>query len=355
MIVILMKMNVGFVGLGKMGAPMTRNLLMARNIVNIYDKNLSNIEPLLELGANKQDSPKDVGKASDCIFIMVYPPEEVSNIIFDESEGLLPGIVSKVRNSENNKYSIIIDGGNADYLRSIEIGKELEKYGIRYMDVGFSGGPPEAEKKNLAAFVGGDYDVFNQILPLLLPLCNEDKINYVGEIGSGHFAKVIAHNTLEYCIMGAIGEIASLSNQAGDHKKIMQAVNDGLAQSRLGTLYLNLINEDIESTGCRIGFTQNAAELALREAKKYNIATPLITFIYYLRKISEELYTSDSINNTTKNKMIQDIVEQLDMFVREQKSTGTIRSMAIQAQLRKAFGGHSVEKRKDPHAKHEVE
>ena len=54
MIVILMKMNVGFVGLGKMGAPMTRNLLMARNIVNIYNKNLSNIEPLLELGANKQ-------------------------------------------------------------------------------------------------------------------------------------------------------------------------------------------------------------------------------------------------------------------------------------------------------------
>jgi len=354
MIVILMKLNVGFVGLGKMGAPMTRNLLMARHIVNIYDKNSSNVKPLLELGANKQDSAKDVGKTSDFIFIMVYPPEEVSKIIFDETQGLLPGIVSKVRNRENNKYSIIIDGGNADYLRSIEIGKKLQNYGIRYMDVGFSGGPPEAEKKNLAAFVGGDYNVFNQILPVLLAVCNQDKINYVGQIGLGHFTKVIAHNTLEYCIMGAIGEIASLSNQVGDHKKIMNTINDGLAQSKLGALYLNLINEDIENTGCRIGFTQNATQLALREAKKNNIGMPLTTVVYYLRKISEELYESDNIKDTTINDMIQDLVNQVDIMVREQKSTGTIRSMAIQAQLRKAFGGHSIEKRKDPHTKHEV-
>lgn len=342
-------MNIGFVGLGKMGAPMTRKLLMEHHIVNIYDKNSSNVKPLVELGANKQNSAKDIGKTSDCIFIMVYPPEEISKIIFDESEGLLPGVISKVRDNETNEYSIVIDGGNADYLESIEIGKRLEKSGIKYMDIGFSGGPHGAEKKGLAAFVGGDYKVFIQILPVLSAVCNEDKINYVGQIGSGHFAKVIAHNTLEYCTMGAIGEIASLSNQVGDHKKIMNAVNDGLAQSTLGSLYLNLINEDIENTGCRIGFTQNAGQLALREAKKNNIGMPLTTVIYYLRKISEELYESDKIRESTKNDLIQDVLDQLDMMVREQKNTGTIRSMAIQAQLRKAFGRHSIEKRKDPH------
>jgi hypothetical protein len=150
--------------------------------------------------------------------------------------------------------------------------------------------------------------------------------------------------------MGAIGEIASLSNEVGDHRKVMKAVNNGLAESKLGELYLNLLDEDIVNTGCRIGFTQNAAELALREAKKYDIGMPLTTLIYYLRKISEELYISDSINETTKNKMIQDIIDQLDMLIREQKNTGTVRSMAIQAQLRKAFGGHSIEKRKDLNA-----
>ena len=74
-----------------------------------------------------------------------------------------------------------------------------------------------------------------------------------------------------------------------------------------------------------------------------------IIFEHYkqLRKISEELYESDDIKDTTKNHMIQDLVDQLGMLVREQRATGTVRNMAIQAQLRKVFGGHNVEKRKD--------
>ncbi|MFZ0328082.1 MAG: hypothetical protein WAL66_12365, partial [Nitrososphaeraceae archaeon] len=82
---------------------------------------------------------------------------------------------------------------------------------------------------------------------------------------------------------------------------IMMAVNSGLSETRLGELYLKLTNQDIENTGCKIGFTQNAAELALREGKKYKIGMPMVTTIYHLRKISQELYEFGSISNTTKN------------------------------------------------------
>lgn len=347
-LLIVTKMNVGFIGLGKMGAPMTKNLLRARHNVNVYDKNSSGINPLVELGATKQDSVKDVGKASDYIFVMVYPSDIAYEVILNESEGLKAGIKCKELKKDDNRHSVIIDGGNADYIKSIEIGHELSKVDIDYTDVGFSGGPHEAEKANLAAFVGGDRRVFDQIHPLLSAVCDKDKINYLGAIGSGHFAKVIAHNTTEYVIMGIIGEIASLSNKIGDHKKIMMAVNSGLAETRLGALYLKLADEDIENTGCKISSTQNAAELALREAKKYNIGMLVVTTIYYLRKISEELYKSNSICDSTKNNMIHDILSQLDMLELEQKKSGTVRSMAIQAQLRKAFGGHSVYGRKEP-------
>lgn len=340
------RMNVGFIGLGKMGISMTRNLVRAGYKVNVYDKNPSTIDSLHGLDIDKQDSIMDVGKTSDRIFIMVYPPDSAFEVIL-EDEGLVTGIEYQKRHNEGSQDTIIIDGGNADYLKSIEIGQILEKSDIHYMDVGFSGGPGEAEKANLAAFIGGDHNVFDQIYPLLLALCPKEKINYIGQIGSGHFAKVIAHNTTEYVIMGIIGEIASLSNETGDHKKIMMAVNSGLAQTRLGALYLQLAEEDIENTGCRIASTQNAAEFALREAKRYNIGMLLTNTIYYLRKISVELYENGSISDNTKNKMIQDMLDQLDMLEQEQKKSGTIRSMAIQAQLRKVFGGHPVFERKN--------
>ncbi len=333
-------MNIGFIGLGKMGTPMTKNLARAGYTVNIYDKNPSTIDPLLEFGVNKQDSVKDIGKTSDCIIIMVYPPDSTSKIIF--KEGLFSGIKYQKRKNGNDANIIIIDGGNADYIKSIEIGQKLEKSGVNYMDIGFSGGPSEAENANLAAFIGGNFLVLDKIYPLLLSLCARDKINYIGQIGAGHFAKVIAHNTMEYCILGTIGEIASLSNKAGDHRKIMMAVNSGLAETKLGSLYLRLREEDIENTGCKISSTQNAAKLALREGKKYKIGMPLITTIFYLRKISSELYDFGSIRNQTRNDMINDLLNQFDLIEQEQKNKGTVRSMAIQSQLRKSFGGHST-------------
>ena len=95
-----MKMDIGFIGLGKMGAPMTKNLVRAGYKVNIYDKNPSPLNSLLELGSCKQNSIKDVGKALDCIFIMVYPSDRTFEVIFDEGEGLLAGIKCKEENKE---------------------------------------------------------------------------------------------------------------------------------------------------------------------------------------------------------------------------------------------------------------
>ena len=163
------------------------------------------------------------------------------------------------------------------------------------MDIGFSGGPTEADNANLAAFVGGTQNDFNKVRSLLFRLCNKHKINYVGKNGTGHFSKVIVHNTIEYGIMGVLGEIESLSNKIGDPKRVMRAVNNGLAETRLGALYQPR-DEQIENTGCRIDVTQNAAKLALREAKVHNVGLPMTAMVYHLIIISGELYKSNSIS-----------------------------------------------------------
>ena len=80
------KLKIGFIGLGKMGGPMTKNLIKARYKVNVYDTNPSTFQPLVNIGAIRQNSIKDIGKSSDCIFIMVYPAERTSQIIFEKNE-----------------------------------------------------------------------------------------------------------------------------------------------------------------------------------------------------------------------------------------------------------------------------
>jgi 2-hydroxy-3-oxopropionate reductase len=339
-------MNLGFIGLGKMGIPMVKNLTKSGYKINVFDKNPKTLRKLSNLRIIKQNTVKDIGKTSNYIFLMVYPASEVFEIIFNEKTGLIKGIKDKEK-TENYKKTIIIDGGNADFVNSEEISMRLARYGINYIDIGFSGGPREAEKGNLAAFVGGNEKLFKQVFPFLLALCNRDKISYTGKIGSGHFAKVISHNTSEYGIMGLLGEIGSLSHKVGNHKKIMAAVNNGLAETKLGEFYLKLKDKDIEDSGCKIDTTQNAAELALREANKYRIGVPLISLIYYLRKISQELYETDDISDRTRNDLISNLLYQIDMLIQEHRRTGTVRSMSIQAQLRTLFGRHKSYKRKE--------
>ena len=181
-------MNLGFIGLGKMGLPMVKNLTKSGYKINVFDKNQKAINQLSNLRIIKQKTVKDIGKTSNYIFLMVYPASEVSEIIFNEKTGLIKGIKDKEK-TEGYKKTIIIDGGNADFVNSEKISLRLATHDINYIDIGFSGGPGEAEKGNLAAFVGGMEEVFKEIFPFLLAFCNKDKISYTGKIGSWAFCK----------------------------------------------------------------------------------------------------------------------------------------------------------------------
>src|SRR5688572_9289175 len=136
-------MTIGFIGLGKMGTPMVKNLLKKGYRVNIYDKIDTTFDQLVKLGAIEHDSEKSVGMTSDYIFLMI-PSDKVFDALFNENQGLLLGIKDRQKKN-NNVHITIIDGGNGDYIKSKSIGKKLNDFGIDYMDIGFSGGPYSAE------------------------------------------------------------------------------------------------------------------------------------------------------------------------------------------------------------------
>ena len=98
----------------------------------------------------------------------------------------------------------IIEGGNTYYEDTIRRGKEIEVKGIRYVDVGVSGGVSGA-RHGACMMVGGKRDAFDELEHIFKDLCVEDGYGYMGSSGAGHFVKMV-HNAVEYGMMGAITE-----------------------------------------------------------------------------------------------------------------------------------------------------
>jgi 6-phosphogluconate dehydrogenase len=189
-------MEIGMVGLGKMGSNMALRLLQAGHQVAAYDLNESSIREAEKSGATGvrklEDLPKNLSPQR-AVWVMVpsgIPTEETIQTL---SEILSTG-------------DIIIDGGNSNYKDSIRRGEQLKANGIHFIDVGTSGGV-WGLSEGYSMMVGGEETAVEYIRPVLESLAPAEDLGWghVGPIGSGHFVKMI-HNGIEYGLMQAYAE-----------------------------------------------------------------------------------------------------------------------------------------------------
>lgn len=195
-------MKLGFIGLGKMGFNMVQNLLEHNHEVVAYDISPELINKISHFGAKKTDSIENLVKnlhSPRVIWLMVPAGEPVDKTI----EKLLPLL---------DKGDILIDGGNSYYKDTLRRSQLLEKMGVKFFDVGTSGGL-EGARSGACMMVGGDREIFSTIEILFKSMCVDDGYGYVGKSGSGHFAKMV-HNGIEYGMMQAIGEGFDLLNSS---------------------------------------------------------------------------------------------------------------------------------------------
>src|ERR1700756_1167931 len=204
-------MQLGMIGLGRMGANMVRRLLKSGHHCVVFDRSAQAVAELVKekaIGAGSlAEFAKQLAKPR-AIWLMV-PVGAVDGTIAD----LLPHL---------ERGDILIDGGNSYYIDDIRRAKELATKGVHYVDVGTSGGVWGLER-GYCMMIGGEPEVVNRLDPIFRRLApgagdiprtpGRDKIDGTAELGylhcgpsgAGHFVKMV-HNGIEYGLMAAYAE-----------------------------------------------------------------------------------------------------------------------------------------------------
>ena len=195
-------MELGMIGLGRMGGNMTQRLLRAGHRVVVYDPQVEAVQSLAREGAAGADSLHNLIEQLTpprAVWVMVPAGEATASAIDTLADSLSPG-------------DTVIDGGNSNYKDSIRRAETLAGKGLSFLDAGTSGGI-WGLAEGYSMMIGGDEAAFKKLEPIFQSLAPGPDRGYghVGPAGAGHFVKMV-HNGIEYGLMQAYAEGFELMN-----------------------------------------------------------------------------------------------------------------------------------------------
>jgi len=211
--------KIGFIGLGIMGKPMSKNLLKAGHQLVIFDINADAVEELKQAGAEVGISPKDVASKTNIIITMLPNSPQVKAVVLGK-DGVIEGA---------QKGSIVVDMSSIAPLVSREVSEALAQKGIRMLDAPVSGGQPKAIDGSLSIMVGGTQADFDEILPIFMAMGSSAVLT--GDIGAGNVVK-LANQIIVAVNIAAVSEALVMATKAGvDPELVYKAIRGGLAGS----------------------------------------------------------------------------------------------------------------------------
>jgi len=289
-------MQLGLVGLGRMGGNMSSRLRAAGHEVVGYDHNpdVSDVASLADLVAALA--------APRAVWVMV--PVAVTELTITELAGLL------------SAGDIIIDGGNSKFDDDRVRASRLAESGVGYIDVGVSGGV-WGKENGYALMVGGDDAHIERLMPIFQALKPAGEFGFVhaGPVGAGHYAKMV-HNGIEYGLMEAYAEgyeLLKASEYVTDVPGVFRSWREGtVVQSWLLDLFDRALEQDPDLSGLR-GYADDTGEGRWTVDEAIRLAVPL-------NAISAALFAR---------------------FASRQEDSPAMKAVAA---LRNQFGGHPVKK-----------
>jgi 6-phosphogluconate dehydrogenase len=275
-------MELGLIGLGRMGAGMARRLLRGGHRVVVNNRSPGPIKELEAEGAEGAYSFEElVGKLSAPRAIWVMLPAG------DVTERAIEALVPLLAPGDT-----IIDGGNTNFHDDIRRAAMLKSHSINYVDQGTSGGIWGLEV-GFCLMVGGDPEVVKRLEPAFLTLAPENGYGHFGPVGAGHFVKMI-HNGVEYGMMQAYAEGFEIMRAAKefnlDLHKIAAVWNHGsVVRSWLLELAEHAFSADPDLDAIK-GYVEDSGEgrWTVQTAIDYDVPAPVITLSLMQRFVSRQ-------------------------------------------------------------------
>ena len=295
-------MDLGFIGLGKMGMNMVTRLRRDQHRVVVFDRSPELVKQAENQGCIGSSSLTDlVGKLSAprAVWIMVPSGAPTEETVQAVAALLEPG-------------DIVIDGGNTRFHDDVRRAEELKKKGIRYVDAGTSGGI-WGLKVGYCLMVGGEDAAVKQLAPVFTTLAPEHGWAHMGTVGAGHYVKMV-HNGIEYSMMQGYAEGFELMSKS-EYKLDLARIADlwmhgSVVRSWLLELAASSLKEDQKLEKIK-GYVQDSGEgrWMIADAIEKDVPVPTLTSALFTRFRSRQ-------QESFAEKML--------------------------AALRNAFGGHAV-------------
>jgi 2-hydroxy-3-oxopropionate reductase len=256
-------MKIGFIGLGIMGKPMSKNLLKAGHELVVCDVVKAAVDEVTAAGAKAAATPKDVAKQVEIVITMLPNSPHVKQVVLGENgiiEGAKPG-------------SVVIDMSSIAPLVSREVAGQLAKKGIEMLDAPVSGGEPKAIDGTLSVMVGGKKEIFDKYYSIMKSMAGS--VVLTGAIGAGNVTK-LANQIIVAINIAAMSEALVLASKAGvEPELVYKAIRGGLAGSTVLDAKAPLVMDRKFDPGFRINLHIKDLNNVLETSHEVGVPLPL--------------------------------------------------------------------------------
>jgi len=259
--------RVGFIGLGIMGKPMSKNLIKAGHELTVYDILDAPLRELEKSGAKVASSSKEVAEKTDLVITMLPDSPDVEKAAFD-SDGIFEGI---------RAGATYVDMSTISPVTTNKLAERAKAKGVRILDAPVSGGEKGAVEATLTIMVGGAKDVFDDCLPIFQSMGKN--VVYCGQIGSGQVVKA-CNQILVAGVLESASEALVLGAKAGvDPEIVLKVIAGGYAVRVLDARGPLVLKRDFKP-GFKTKLHYKDLGIALAAGSEYGVPLPVTSVIH---------------------------------------------------------------------------
>ncbi|MEX1021681.1 MAG: NAD(P)-binding domain-containing protein [Dehalococcoidia bacterium] len=277
--------TVGFIGLGIMGTPMAKNLLAAGFPLVAYNRTASRVDALVEVGAERADSPADVAARSTVIVTCVTASQDVEDVILG-TEGV-PGVIEGVRSG-----SVVVDMSTIAPAVTRMLAERLALQDVALVDAPVSGGEQGAIGGTLSIMCGGEAADLDRVRPVLEAMGK--RITHCGPVGAGQTVKLC--NQIAVVLNNlAMAEALVFCQRSGvDPATMLEAIAGGAAGSwQISNLGPKIVARDF-APGFKVSLQQKDLRLALEAADELDLPLAGTALAHQLLRAAERQAGGDA-------------------------------------------------------------